>query len=337
MTICIPRFEQVILEDLCSCVVQHLMSQKILLELTGEVIVIGDLHGNLNDLLRIFSINGFPPYKTYLFLGDYVDRGQFSLEVITILFALALNFPNHIYLIRGNHEFETMNSQYGFSQSLTGDTYTESLLPNFQEAFSWLPLAAVINNEIFCVHGGLSPKLESLDDIRCLSRPIRDYSESIVSDLVWSDPSITEVEFVPSLRGTGFRFGIPQILDFFEKTGIKAVFRAHQCVGQGVERLAHTNLYTVFSCSNYCGTTNNFLGYVVVDSMGYRFYKLSPLQPLMRYKASFIRVPVLFIPEVLITPLNLSKFRAKESKMQGSPSLGCSDLSQQISDRKSVV
>lgn len=297
----IPVFEQVILEDLCKCATNYFQRVPIVLQIDGPLVVVGDLHGNIFDLIRILTINRPPPYQKYLFLGDYVDRGEFSVEVITIMFALALKYPKNIYLLRGNHEETSLNSLYGFKQELSHNQYSNDLWVKFNIVFDLLPFAAILNGRIFCVHGGLSPDLKSLDDLHRIHKPISPQSSSLLLDIIWSDPTDASEDFTPSLRGSGKQFGKNVIYTFLADFGFDAIFRGHQCVVDGVERFGETDLYTIFSCSNYCDRYQNRCGFIIVyEGNSFQAYALPPIPQVKRANTSMISVPTIFIPTFLL-------------------------------------
>ncbi|EAY09548.1 Ser/Thr protein phosphatase, putative [Trichomonas vaginalis G3] len=250
--------------DLCHQTVEKLSANPDpLLELEYPVVVVGDLHGSIEDLLRIFRIFKPPPQTRYLFLGDYVDRGDNSLEVMTILMALYCKYPDKVYLLRGNHEFSHINKVYGFYEEIVESYRKPTLWAIFQRVFSFLPLAAVVNKETFCVHGGLSPYLEKISTIRSISLPISNYDgQSLISDLVWSDPSDKDVDYESNNRGSGVLFGKQAVKDFLSKNNLKFMIRGHQCTTTGVHAFAGTLGMTVFSCSDYCRLLANRSGCV---------------------------------------------------------------------------
>lgn len=297
----IPVFEQIILEDLCKCATNHFKKVPIVLQIDGPLVVIGDLHGNIFDLIRLLTVNRPPPYQKYLFLGDYVDRGEFSVEVITIMFALALKYPQNIFLLRGNHEETSLNSLYGFKQELSHNQYANDLWVQFNLVFDLLPFAAILNNRIFCVHGGLSPELTSLDSLHNIRKPISPQTSSLLLDIIWSDPTEASEDFTPSQRGSGKQFGKNVINEFLSNFGFEAIFRGHQCVTNGVERFGETNLYTIFSCSNYCDRYQNNCGFIkVYEGNSFQAYALPPLPQIKRANTSMINVPTIFIPTFLL-------------------------------------
>ena len=146
------------------------ISQPILLELEAPIKIVGDIHGQYYDLLRLFEYGGFPPDANYLFLGDYVDRGKQSLETICLLLAYKIKYPENFFLLRGNHECASINRIYGFYDECKR-RYNIKLWKTFTDCFNCLPIAAIVDEKIFCVHGGLSPEHTSMDQIRRIPRP----------------------------------------------------------------------------------------------------------------------------------------------------------------------
>lgn len=253
--------------DCCMGAVPCIKRQPPLLRLRSPITVCGDIHGQFDDLMRVFHSRGVPPEVPYLFLGDYVDRGDHSLQVIALLFALKALHPEHIFLLRGNHECPTINSEYGFvnecRQQYHGDT--EWIVVN--KVFQWLPVAAVIQERIFCVHGGLSPDLQQVEQIEALDREelyeIPD--RGLVCDLMWSDPEREALEWGANERGCSHTFG-PRIVDTFcREHDYDFVCRAHQVVDHGYEFFCKRRLVTVFTASNYCGDYGNRGSILYVD------------------------------------------------------------------------
>jgi serine/threonine-protein phosphatase PP1 catalytic subunit len=146
------------------------MSQPIFLELESPINICGDVHGQFYDLLRLFEYGGYPPEANYLFLGDYVDRGKQSLETICLLLAYKVKYPENFFLLRGNHECASINRIYGFYDECKR-RYSVKLWKVFTECFNCLPIAASVDDKILCMHGGLSPELQVLDQLRKICRP----------------------------------------------------------------------------------------------------------------------------------------------------------------------
>ena len=250
--IAIPRFTSALIASLIDSAIQVFQAQPTLLKLSPPIYIVGDIHGSLHDLLRILkTISLRETNNKVLFLGDYIDRGPFSTEVMSILTALAVELPDRCFLLRGNHETREVCERYGFRDELI-DTYgNDELWTSFTRMFEYLPLAALVGPDIFCVHGGITPELETIDIIDEIQRPIDGEDSELVQHLLWADPSTEYVEFSPSRRGKGITFGVDAVNDFFARTGIRRIIRAHQCVEEGVEASLGGSCITVFSSSWY--------------------------------------------------------------------------------------
>ncbi|KXS11949.1 Metallo-dependent phosphatase [Gonapodya prolifera JEL478] len=234
------------------------LDQPILLELNPHpsLTICGDIHGQFEDLLRIFDLMGYPPTTNYLFLGDYVDRGKQSLETILLLFCYKVKYPENFFILRGNHESASVNRVYGFYDECKRRCNVK-VWKAFTDVFNCLPVAAIVAGKIFCVHGGLSPNLNTMDDIRNLGRPTDVPDVGILNDLLWSDPSETAVEWEDSERGVSYCFGKQVVQEFLQKNDFDLVCRAHMIVEDGYEFFGNRILVTVFSAPNYCGEFDN--------------------------------------------------------------------------------
>ena len=264
-TILIPKLNSDILLELIDEAVKIMEKEAPIVHIHGEYVVVGDIHGNFYDLVGIFAKNGYPPMKNYIFLGDYVDRGDMSLEVIQFLLVLKMNFPNSVYLLRGNHEFRNINKHYGFYEQIMARYESEQLWNEFNDLFEYFPLGVVVNSKIFCVHGGLSPRFLSLHQLETLHFPIKE--SELVHDLVWSDPSNTTSSYNINQRGHGCTFGALAVSHFLATNSLSMVIRGHECV-DGCRWSFHDTLLTVFSCSYYSGTMNS-AGYAIIDNESY--------------------------------------------------------------------
>jgi serine/threonine-protein phosphatase PP1 catalytic subunit len=158
-----------------------------LLELEAPLKICGDIHGQYSDLLRLFEYGGFPPCANYLFLGDYVDRGKQSLETICLLLAYKIQYPENFFILRGNHESAGINRIYGFYDECKR-RYTIKLWKVFSDMFNCLPIAALVDEKILCMHGGLSPELSSFQQIADIQRPSDVPDMGLMCDILWSDP-----------------------------------------------------------------------------------------------------------------------------------------------------
>ncbi|ONK78684.1 uncharacterized protein A4U43_C02F21360 [Asparagus officinalis] len=239
-------------------------SQPNLLQLHAPIKICGDIHGQYQDLLRIFEIGGFPPSSTYLFLGDYVDRGKQSLETICLLLAYKIKYPHKLFLLRGNHEDPKINRVYGFYDECKR-RFNVRLWKMFTDCFNCLPVAALIDDKIFCMHGGLSPELSSLDQIRDMKRPVEIPDDGLLCDLLWSDPDPSIEGWGKSDRGVSCTFGADKLVEFLEKNDLDLICRAHQVVEDGYEFFAQRRLVTIFSAPNYCGEFDNAGALLSID------------------------------------------------------------------------
>lgn len=280
-----PRIGEDVFIDLCNKTIQMLQTLGPLLNIDGPLVIVGDIHGNLTDLLKIFKLFGMPPSKKYLFLGDYVDRGAHSIEVISILMSLVCLYPNDFFLIRGNHEFASVNRVYGFYDEALNSYGTDNAWNTCNDVFGYLPLAAVVSNSVFCVHGGLSSYLSSIQALTELKLPIDNYEEvPMISDLVWSDPSDGQKGFQQNDRGSGVLFGADALSNFLKTNKLKVLFRAHQCVAAGYSFTAANTCVTLFSSSNYCRLIQNKCGVIRhTENKDFQFFSLDnidgPVKP----------------------------------------------------------
>ena len=241
-----------------------LISQPALLELEAPIQICGDIHGQYHDLLRMFEYCGFPPDANYLFLGDYVDRGKNGLECICLLFAYKIKYPENFFLLRGNHECASINRIYGFYDECKR-RYNIKMWKTFTDCFNCLPVAAIVDEKIFCCHGGLSPELQQLDQIKKIVRPTDVPDTGLLCDLLWSDPDKDMVGWGENDRGVSFTFGEDIVAQFLRKMDLDLVCRAHQVVEDGYEFFARRQLVTIFSAPNYCGEFDNAGGMMAVD------------------------------------------------------------------------
>jgi serine/threonine-protein phosphatase PP1 catalytic subunit len=237
---------------------------KMLIELEAPLRVCGDIHGQYYDLLRIFEHCGYPGEYNYLFLGDYVDRGKQSIESICLLLTYKIKYPTKVHLLRGNHESSVTNRIYGFYDECKR-RYNVRLWRNFTELFNYLPVAALIDEKILCMHGGLSPDLRNFSSINEISRPTDIPDTGLLCDLLWSDPDKDVLEFDENDRGVSVVFGEKIVQEFNRKNDLDLIIRAHQVVDDGYEFFAQRQLITIFSAPNYCGEFDNSAGIMIID------------------------------------------------------------------------
>ena len=214
-----------------------------------KLTVCGDVHGQLNDMHKIFALNGSPSASNpYLFNGDFVDRGPNSLGCILTLLSYKLMDPSSIFLNRGNHEFSEMNAYYGFRKELGNDTVWRL----FNELFELFPVATIVNNDVFVVHGGLARENHLVAELEN-----RNKTDLIFHEFFWNDPS-EKNGITSNPRGDGvFRFG-PNVTESFLKTNrMKLIIRSHEMVEEGFAFSQKGQCLTVFSAPNYAGHFRN--------------------------------------------------------------------------------
>lgn len=243
------------IRGLCSAAREIFLSQPCLLELEAPLKICGDVHGQYPDLLRLFEYGGFPPEANYLFLGDYVDRGKQGLEVICLLLAYKVKYPENFFMLRGNHECSSISRIYGFYDECK-KRYNVKLWRVFCDLFNCLPFAAIIDEKIFCIHGGISPELSSIDQIAYIKRPTDVPDMGMLCDFLWSDPDEAVRAWGENDRGVSYVYGTDAIMDFLSRHEFDLIVRAHQVVEQGYEFFAQRSLVTVFSAPNYCNEFN---------------------------------------------------------------------------------
>ncbi|AGO12466.1 AaceriAER118Cp [[Ashbya] aceris (nom. inval.)] len=243
-----------------------------LLEVSAPITICGDLHGQYYDLLKLFEVGGDPKTTPYLFLGDYVDRGSFSFECLLYLYSLKINYPDHFWMLRGNHECKHLTSYFTFKTECL-HKYNLRIYDLCCHSFNALPLAAVMNGQYFCVHGGISPELKTVEDVNRINRFREIPSRGLMCDLLWADPSETYDEdaddpstlaYTPNIiRGCSFAFSYKASCEFLQRTGLLSIIRAHEAQDQGyrmyknTKNLGFPSLLTLFSAPNYLDTYKN--------------------------------------------------------------------------------
>ena len=196
MSVEVPQQNLLVVARLAAAV---FLRQPMLLELSAPMNVMGDTHGQYSDLLRMFEIGGYPPQRNYLFLGDYVDRGRQGIETLALLLCFKIKYPDNFFLLRGNHECALVSKLYGFYDECKR-RYSVKLWKVFGHTFNCMPVAAVIENKIFCCHGGLSPKLQDLNTIIEMQRPLEVPEIGLLTDLLWADPEPHDEEWKANKR-----------------------------------------------------------------------------------------------------------------------------------------
>ncbi|XP_011303529.1 serine/threonine-protein phosphatase 5 [Fopius arisanus] len=257
--------------------------------------ICGDIHGQFYDLLNIFELNGLPSETNpYLFNGDFVDRGSFSVECIFTLFGFKLLYPNHFFMSRGNHESAMMNRMYGFDGEVKAK-YTTQMALLFTEVYNWLPLAHLLNNRVIVMHGGLfSRDNVTLKEIREIVRNRQPPDEGVMCELLWSDPQ-PQPGRASSKRGVGVQFGPDITQKFLELNKLDYVVRSHEVKNDGYEIGHDGKCITVFSAPNYCDTMGNRGAFITLNGKdmkpNFRTYEAVPhpdVKP-MQYATSLLK------------------------------------------------
>jgi serine/threonine-protein phosphatase 4 catalytic subunit len=240
--------------------------------------ICGDIHGQFHDLIEIFQVGGECPETNYLFLGDFVDRGYNSVETWLLLLALKVRYPHRITLIRGNHESRQITQVYGFYDECLRKYGSANVWHYCTKVFDYLPLSAVIEDRVFAVHGGLSPSIDTLDQIRDIDRKQEVPHDGPMCDLMWSDPEHVAGWGV-SPRGAGYLFGCDVVAQFNELNGLSLIARSHQLVMEGYKSMFRETLVTVWSAPNYCYRCGNVASILELDENLERSFKVFDAAP----------------------------------------------------------
>lgn len=240
-----------------------------LLEMDAPITVCGDVHGQYYDLMKLFEVGGDPADTRYLFLGDYVDRGYFSIECVLYLWSLKIWYPNTLWLLRGNHECRHLTDYFTFKLECK-HKYSERIYEACMDSFCSLPLAAVMNKQFLCIHGGLSPELHTLDDLKSIDRFREPPTHGLMCDILWADPleefgqEKTQEFFIHNhVRGCSYFFSYPAACSFLEKNNLLSIIRAHEAQDAGYRMYRKTrttgfpSVMTIFSAPNYLDVYNN--------------------------------------------------------------------------------
>ena len=222
------------------------------------------VHGQFYDVIELFNIGGKPPFTNYLFMGDYVDRGMYSLETVTLLICMKVRYPDRITLTRGNHECRQITQVYGFYDECLRVYGNANVWKYFTDAFDCLPLASLIEGRIFCPHGGLSPSLNKIDEVAKLNRHVEIPHEGPICDLMWSDPD-ERPGWGISPRGAGYTFGLDISQKFNHDNNLMYIVRAHQLVMDGYQWQHDEAVLTLFSAPNYCYRCGNQAAIMQLD------------------------------------------------------------------------
>jgi len=265
------------LKQLCDLTKELLLEEANVQVVHAPVTICGDIHGQFFDLLELFRTGGEIPDTNYIFMGDFVDRGYYSLETFTLFMVLKVRYPDRITLLRGNHECRLTTQQYGFYDECQQKYGSANAWKYCTSVFDYLPLTALVEGKVLCVHGGLSPDIRTLDQVSTIRRNIEIPHEGAFADLMWSDPdpdgSLTDTWHI-SERGAGWLFGSKVTKEFARINGLDLICRAHQLVQEGYKSMFDDVLVTVWSAPNYCYRCGNVASILELDSELKREYKI---------------------------------------------------------------
>ncbi|PWN26380.1 Metallo-dependent phosphatase [Jaminaea rosea] len=254
------------IKSLCETVRSLLMEESNIQPVSSPVTICGDIHGQFWDLLELLRVGGEPPETGYVFMGDFVDRGYFSLETFSLLMAMKARWPDRVTLLRGNHESRQITQVYGFYDECQHKYGNANVWKSCCQVFDYLNLAAIIDGRILAVHGGLSPDVRTLDQIRIIARAQEVPHEGAFCDLMWSDPDDVE-GWAVSPRGAGWLFGGRVTREFNHVNGLDLIARAHQLVQEGYKLMHDNGIVTVWSAPNYCYRCGNVASIFQVDDL----------------------------------------------------------------------
>ncbi|RHZ81746.1 hypothetical protein Glove_117g500 [Diversispora epigaea] len=259
-------------KELCNKAREILIEESNVQRVNAPVTICGDIHGQFYDLKELFKVGGDCPETNYLFLGDFVDRGFYSVETFLLLLALKVRYPDRITLIRGNHESRQITQVYGFYDECLRKYGSICVWRHCCEIFDYMSLAAIIEDKIFCVHGGLSPNINTIDQIRTIDRKQEVPHDGAMCDLLWSDPDDIE-GWGLSPRGAGYLFGGDVVERYLHNNNLELIARAHQLVMEGYRLMFNDTIVTVWSAPNYCYRCGNVAAILELDDKLNKNYK----------------------------------------------------------------
>ncbi|KAH9257786.1 serine/threonine-protein phosphatase PP-X isozyme 1 [Batrachochytrium salamandrivorans] len=259
--------------NLCFRAREILIDEANVQRVNAPVTICGDIHGQFHDLIELFNVGGSAPQTSYLFMGDFVDRGYYSVETFLLLLALKVRYPDRITLIRGNHESRQITQVYGFYDECLRKYGSINVWRLCTEVFDYLSLSAVVSDKVFCVHGGLSPSATTLDNIRLIDRKQEVPHDGAMCDLLWSDPEEIDGGWGLSPRGAGYLFGQEVVQQFGHTNGVSLIARAHQLIMEGYKTMFDNQLVTVWSAPNYCYRCGNSAAILELDEQVNQTYK----------------------------------------------------------------
>ena len=264
------------IKSICDKSKEIFQKEPTILEVSPPITLVGDIHGQFQDLLEIFYQQGYPKDGiSFIFVGDYVDRGLNSVEVFLVLLLLKIQYPQQIFMTRGNHESSMITKQYGFYDEILRKFGTSVVWQYFIEVFNTIPLGGLINNKIYCLHGGLSPDNNKIDEIKKITR-FGDVPRSGLScDMLWSDPEDRN-GWAINPRGAGYSWGYDCSEEFLHVNNLKFIARAHQLIMKGYNWCHNKQVLSIFSAPNYCYRCGNEAAIIEIeDENNYMFKTFS--------------------------------------------------------------
>jgi serine/threonine-protein phosphatase 2B catalytic subunit len=307
-----------------------------LLQVESPITIAGDTHGQYYDLVSLFRVGGSIEDTNYLFLGDYVDRGLYSTEVVLHLYALKLCYPGKVSLLRGNHECRHLTEYFTFKDECKYK-YDEEVYDAFMKSFDALPLAALLNDQFLCVHGGISPEIDTIDEFASINRFSDPPAAGPFCDLLWADPM---EDFSPSapdyyqyneVRGCSYMFSYRAACDFLERNNLLSIIRAHEAQDAGYrmhlknEATGFPACITVFSAPNYLDAYNNKGAVIRYENNAMNIrqfnhskhpYALTNFMDVFTWSVPFIAEKT---AEILMAVLKVKEADVAEEEMGGGP------------------
>ena len=262
------------ISQVLSKAVDILKEETLLLELTvkdinKEVFVIGDLHGNMKSLLKIIKTIEQANPKYVIFLGDIVDRGPYQLECLILILALKIKQPNKFIFLKGNHESLEINQYYGFYQDFIFKFKDQKKFKDVLALYKVLPICAVVNRTVLCLHGGIPEDFEVLEKLKGVKTQdpaslFKNVAKSL-KQIMWNDPKSNLSGFSDSFRGIDIKnFGEDVFTDFMEKNKLNYLIRSHELYPEGYKWFFNKRLLTIFSSANYRG--KNPASYAIIKN-----------------------------------------------------------------------
>lgn len=265
-------------KELCARAKQILKGEANVHKIPAPCTIVGDIHGQFYDLLELFRVGGDIPDTNYVFMGDFVDRGYHSVESFLLLLVLKIKYPNRVALVRGNHESRQITQVYGFYDECLRKYGSVNVWKYCTDVFDLLPLASVVEEKIFCVHAGLSPSVQTLDQMGLVERHCEVPHEGAMCDLLWSDPEDID-GWGLSPRGAGYLFGGDVVAKFNMTNKLELICRSHQLVMEGYKAMFNDTLVTVWSAPNYCYRCGNVASILELDEHLNKNFKIFEAAP----------------------------------------------------------